>query len=446
VADSGLKRQGETPGAGIGAASRRDSRVDLAVVLNGFPRLSETFVLQELLELERQGLRLHVVALRQPEETVRQEALDRLQAEVEYLPDLADAAPRLAARAAHAALLLRRPRTYLNGLADAISSPDFSRTNLRRGAILAHRLIRLGSPPVYVHFAHKPATIARFACLLAGLPYGLSAHAKDIWLTPDRELARKVRDAAVVLTCTAEGARHLATLGGRHTPVRLVHHGVDIEREVRRSDTAEPPVVLSVGRLVEKKGYETLLRAAAMVRDRGHPFQLRIAGEGAEWPRLQRLVHELRLEERVAFLGPLSESEVELEYMSANIFALACRELDNGDRDGIPNVLLEAMAHGLAIVSTAAAGVAEAVVDGESALLAAQRDVVGFAGKLERVLVDPQLRERLATRARQRVAERFDRAATLPGVLAALAEAALIPAVRAPGERELGGSLKAVAS
>ena len=239
----------------------------------------------------------------------------------------------------------------------------------------------------------------------------------------------------------------MATLGGRHTPVRLVHHGVDIEREVRRSDTpAEPPVVLSVGRLVEKKGYETLLHAAAMVRDRGHAFQLRIAGEGAEWPRLQRLVHELRLEERVAFLGPLSESEVELEYMSANIFALACRELDNGDRDGIPNVLLEAMAHGLAIVSTAAAGVAEAVVDGESALLAAQRDVVGFAGKLERVLVDPQLRERLATRARQRVAERFDREATLPGVLAALAEAALIPAVRASGERELGGSLKAVAS
>jgi glycosyltransferase involved in cell wall biosynthesis len=424
-----------------------DGRIDLAVVLNGFPRLSETFVLHELLGLERRGLRLHVVALRHPEETVRQEALDRLQADVEYLPDLADAAPRLAVRAAHGALLLRRPRTYLNGLSDAISSPDFSRTNLRRGAILAHRLIRLGSPPVYVHFAHKPATIARFACLLAGLPYGLSAHAKDIWLTPDRELARKVRDAAVVLTCTSEGARHLETLGGRHTPVRLVYHGVAIDRDVRRPGTsAEAPVVLTVGRLVEKKGHETLLRAAAMVRDRGHAFRLRIAGEGVEWPRLQRLVHELRLEERVAFLGPLSESEVELEYVSADIFALACRELDNGDRDGIPNVLLEAMAHGLAIVSTAGAGVAEAVADGDSALLAAQRDVVGFADKLERLLVDPPLRERLARRARQRVAESFDRSANLPGMFAALAEAALIPAGRAPGERELGAPLEAVAS
>src|SRR5207244_9976503 len=121
----------------------------------------------------------------------------------------------------------RRPSTYLSRLAHAISAPDFSRTSLRRGAILAQRLIRLGSPPVYVHFAHKPATIARFACLTAGLPYGLSAHAKDIWLTPDRELARKVRNAAVVLTCTSEGQRHLEQLSGGHTPVRLIYHGVD---------------------------------------------------------------------------------------------------------------------------------------------------------------------------------------------------------------------------
>jgi glycosyltransferase involved in cell wall biosynthesis len=294
---------------------------------------------------------LYVVALRRPEETVRQEALDRLQAEVEYLPDLADAAPKLALRAAHAALLLRGPKTYLNGLADAIASPDFSRTNLRRGVVLAHRLIRLGSPPVYVHFAHKPATIARFACLTAGLPYGLSAHAKDIWLTPDRELSRKVRDAAVVLTCTAEGQRHLERLSGGHTPVRLIYHGVDSRPDARRGvDPGASPVVLTVGRLVEKKGHETLLRAVAVLQERGHAFRLRIAGEGIEWSRLQRLVHELRLEERVAFLGPLSESEIEQEYANADIFALACRQLENGDRDGIPNVVLEAMARGLAIV------------------------------------------------------------------------------------------------
>ena len=164
-----------------------------------------------------------------------------------------------------------------------------------------------------------------------------------------------------------------------------------------------------------------------------------------EWPRLQRLVHELRLEERVAFLGPLSESEIEQEYANADIFALACRQLENGDRDGIPNVVLEAMARGLAIVSTSGTGVGEALTDGESALLAPQWDVEGFAGGLERLIVDAALRERLASRARERVAEQFDRSANLPQVLEALASAALIPTVRSPRRRKAGTALEAVA-
>jgi glycosyltransferase involved in cell wall biosynthesis len=445
--------QRDKRGTGTDLRARRNGRVDLAVVLNGFPRLSETFVLQELLELERHGLRLHVVALRDPEETVRQEALGKLRAEVEYLPNVADAAPRIAVRTAHAALLLRRPSTYLDGLADVIASPDFSRTNLRRAVILAHRLVRLGSPPVYVHFAHKPATIARFACLMTGIPYGLSAHAKDIWLTPEPELVRKVRDAAIVLTCTAEGQSHLERLSKGRTAVRLVYHGVDTNRDLRRrADDSHEPVVLTVGRLVEKKGHETLLRAAAVVKERGRTFRLRIAGEGVEWSRLQRLVHELELGDNVAFLGPLSESEVAREYTAADVFALACRELENGDRDGVPNVLLEAMAHGLAIVATSGAGVAEAVADGDSALLAAPSDVEGLASRLERLLVEPMLRERLAKRARERVAERFDRDANLPEVVKALASAALIPGPTAlgqedtaPREEERRGALEAVA-
>jgi glycosyltransferase involved in cell wall biosynthesis len=404
--------------------------------------LSETFVLHELLELERCGLRLHVIALRRPEEVVLQEAVGRLQAEVEYLPELADSAPKFAVRAAQAALLLHRPRSYLDGVAGAISSPDFSRTNLRRATILAHRLVRLGAPPVYVHFAHKPATLARFACLLAGVPYVLSAHAKDIWLTPERELARKVRDAAFVLTCTAEGQRHLARLSSGRTPVRLVYHGVDVERDTRRHRDGRP-VVLSVGRLVEKKGHETLLRAAAIVRDHGRAFRLRIAGEGVEWARLQRLVHQLGLGEHVAFLGPLDENEVEREYVNADIFALACRELANGDRDGVPNVILEAMAHGLAIVSTSNGGVSEAVTDLESALLAEQGDIDGFADRLERLIVDVPLRTRLGERARERARARFDRAANLPHVLAALAEAGVIPTARR--DRARRGVLEAVA-
>ena len=406
-------------------------RVDLVVVVNGFPRLSETFVLQELLELERQGLRLHVVALRRPDEVVQQEALLELSAEVEYLSDLADAAPKLAVRLAHAALLLRRPRSYVNGLAEVIASPDFSRRDLRRGLILAHRVARLGAPALYLHFAHRPATVGRFAALLAGVPYGLSAHAKDIWLTPPPELRRKVRDAEVVLTCTSEGRRYLAELAAGETPVVLAYHGVETAGRRRQpADPEQPPVILSVGRLVEKKGHETLVQAAALLRDRGCAFRLRIVGEGVEWARLQRLVHELGLDDRVTFTGPLSEAEVEQEYERAQVFALACRELENGDRDGIPNVVLEAMAHGLPIVSTTSPGILEAVAHEQSALLAGPADATDFAGQLERVLLETDLRGRIGAGALLRVRECFDRSANLPTVIHALQSAGLVPGPR----------------
>ncbi|HET8894872.1 MAG TPA: glycosyltransferase [Gaiellaceae bacterium] len=410
--------------------------------MNGFPRLSETFVLHELLELERQGVRLHVIALRHPEESVVQEAGGRLRAEVEYLPDLSEAAPRLALRVAHAALLLRGPAGYLHGLAEVISSPDFSRMNLRRSVLLAHRLVRLGAPALYVHFAHKPATLGRFAALLAGVPYALSAHAKDIWLTPTRELVRKVRDAELVLTCTAEGQRHLLELSAGRTPVALAYHGVEVAARARGDAVRQgPPVVLSVGRLVEKKGHDVLLRAAALLHLRGVDFRMRIVGEGVEWARLQRLVHELGLSDRVVFLGPLSEAEVQVEYERADTFALACRELENGDRDGIPNVLLEAMAHALPVVATTCAGVLEAVGE-ESALLAPQDDPVAVAAQLERVLLDSALREALGAAAQTQVRQRFDRAETQPAVLAALQAAGII---RLASDAALDKRLRAVA-
>jgi glycosyltransferase involved in cell wall biosynthesis len=404
---------------------------DLVVVVNLFPRLSETFVLQELLELERQGARLHLIAVRRSEELLQLEGVEHLQAEVEYLPEVApfalDRTVRMRIRAAHAALCLHAPKRYLNALGEITASPDFSRTALRRSALLAHRLLQLGSPPLYVHFAHKPATIARFAARLAAVPYGLSAHAKDIWLTPPAELARKVRDAEVALTCTRSGQAHLAQLAGGRTPVELVYHGVDTENLAPSDATSREPIILSVGRLVEKKGYPTLLRAAALVRDRGVGFQLRIVGEGPEWAALQRLVHELGLGGRVSFLGPLTESEVRKQYAQAQVFALACQELTNGDRDGIPNVILEAMACGLPVASTASPGVAEAVVDGESGLLVPQGDEEALAAALARLLADRKLRRQLGMNGRARAVEGFDRSVHLARAADVLRAAGLLP-------------------
>lgn len=399
--------------------------------------------MHELLELERLGLRLHVIALRRPEEVVEQEALARLKADVEYLPDLTEADPKRALKIAHAALFLRRPLRYLNGVAACIASPDYSRRELRRAVLLAHRVVRLGSPPLYVHFANRPATVGRFTAFLTGVPFGLSAHAKDIWLTPRKELARKVRDAQVVLACTTEGQRYLASLAGTRTPVVLAHHGVETEGR-RRNPAPEPPAtVLSVGRLVEKKGHDTLVRAAGLLRDRGVDVRLRIVGEGAEWSRLQRLVHELDVDDRVTFTGPLSEAEVRSEYERAHVFALACRELENGDRDGIPNVLLEAMAYGLPIVSTQCGGILEAVEDGRSALLAEPDDAEGLADRLAEIVSDNVLSSRIGSGAAQRVQKHFDRERNLPAVVDALRASGLVTRFRRADEGEASEPLRA---
>jgi len=406
--------------------------VDLAVIVNGFPRLSETFVLQELIDLERHGLRLHIVALRRPDEAVQHEALRELRASVEYLPELTASDRKIALRAAQAALFLNGRTRYLNGLAEIIAAPDYGRALLRHATIFGHRLLRLGAPPVYIHFAHKPATIGRFAALLAGVPYALSAHAKDIWLTSPEELVHKVRGASTVLVCTEEARAYVSELARGAVPVELAYHGVEIPAEARPAPSNPTPIILAVGRLVEKKGHEALLRAAAELRDRGVDFTVRIAGEGPEWPRLQRLTHELSLADRVLFLGPLTAAEVADEFANADIFALPCRRLPDGDRDGVPNVIVEAMARSIPVVSSTLEAISEAIIDGESGLLVPPSDPAALAAAIERLLSDEGLRMRLGATGRKRAAERFDREKTLPGVHAALVSAGIVPPVTVP--------------
>jgi glycosyltransferase involved in cell wall biosynthesis len=209
--------------------------------------------------------------------------------------------------------------------------------------------------------------------------------------------------------------------------VKLVYHGVNVEAAVPRVPAASEPRVLSVGRLVEKKGYDNLIRAAERLRGRGVAFTLRIAGDGDQWPKLQRLVHELDLGRHVTFLGPLTPGELRSEWARASVFALACRRLPNGDRDGLPNVLLEAMVNGLPIVSTTQPGIVDAIQDGQNGLLVYPDNPDALADALERVLTQPRLAVELGEGAAASVRTRFDRRQLLPLVSDALAEAQLIP-------------------
>lgn len=414
----------------MSAIARQPNReFDLAVLVNGFPRLSETFVLQELLDLEQRGVRLIVFALSDPGEVVQQEALTRLRAPVEYVPETATLT-RLRVTEARAVVWSRRGASCLTAVAGLVRSPDRTRGTMRRAMMLARRLLELGSPPLYIHFAHKPGTIGRFAARIAGVQYALACHAKDIWGTPPEELRRKLRDAEVVMTCTRAGHVELERLAAGATPVRLTYHGVDVSSAAPRLPMSGPPRILSVGRLVAKKGHDVVIHAAELLRDRGVEFTLRIAGEGVEWPRLQRLVHTLDLAGHVTFLGPLSPRELAAEWGSASAFAIGCRRLENGDRDGLPNVVMEAMVQGLPIVATTQAGIAEAIENECTGLLVSPEDPAALADALARVLSDHELAARLGEAARAAVRERFDHRLLLPAVSAALADAGMIPAPR----------------
>jgi glycosyltransferase involved in cell wall biosynthesis len=400
------------------------------VLVYEFPKLSETFVISDLLALEARGVRLHLFALRESQSDLVPASFEQLRAKVEYLPDIRGRQLQLLLRATHLTLLTRAPRRYARGLAEIYASPDYTRARLQQAVLLARRLDQLGCPGLYIHFAHKPATIGRFAALLTGTPFAISTHAVDLWTSPGPELRAKFRDARVVMCCYREAQEFVAGLVDGETRVQLAPHGVVIPPEACREEVA-PPALLAVGRLVEKKGFDTLIRAAANLRDAGARFQLRIVGSGPLWSTLQRLTNELELTEAVRFLGPLTEPELEKQYAQATAFVLPCQIGADGNRDGLPNTLLEAMARALPVVSTTLESIREAVTDGEHGLLVAPGDYEALADALSQLLRDPDTRRRLGSAARDRVAEDYDRAALGSRVFDALTGVGLIqPAVR----------------
>jgi glycosyltransferase involved in cell wall biosynthesis len=387
------------------------------VVLKGYPRLSETFVAQELLGLERAGLDLVIVALRRPTDKKRHPVHDEIKAPVSYLPEYLHDEPW---RVLHALLAgIARPgfwralRAFLPDLAR-----DPTRNRVRRfgqGLVLAAEW-PAGSEWLHAHFIHTPASATRYASLMLGIPWTCSAHAKDIWTSPDWELSAKLASARWTVTCTASGFDRLKTLANGHGSVHLSYHGLDLarfaayagERPARDgSDPDAPVMILSVGRAVEKKGYDVLLEALALLPDDLH-WRFEHIGGGELLGNLQEQAEALAIADRVTWKGALAQDEVLDTYRQADLFALACRIGANGDRDGLPNVLVEASSQRLACVSTNISGVPELLSDGENGLLVPPEDPRALAAALERAIRDPALRERLGAAAEQKVRTAFD--------------------------------------
>jgi glycosyltransferase involved in cell wall biosynthesis len=381
-------------------------------LLKCFPRLSETFILNEVLELERQGVDLRVYSLNEPQEPVTHRLAARVRSPIAYLPyPLLRHAHRYAL--AHLALLARHPLGYLRTLATVLFALDGDLLErFVQAGFLAGLLQRDGVRHVHAGFVHYPGSVAWLVHRITGRTFSLATHAKDMVHSPPELLRRKLAEAEVVFTCTQFNVPALKERAGPAGLRRLrrIYHGADLARfPYAPGPPLDPPLVLAVGRLVEKKGLDHLISACRLLRERGRRFQCRIvAGSRDLWDELTAQILALDLAEHVVLAGPLDQDEVRRWYRSASVFALPCVVAEDGDRDGIPNVLVEAAATGAPLVSTAVGGIPELVRDGETGLVVPPRDPAALAHAIERLLDSPELATRLREGGRARVEECFD--------------------------------------
>jgi glycosyltransferase involved in cell wall biosynthesis len=348
-----------------------------------------------------------VFALSRPEEPFVHGFVDRLSAPVVYLPHRPLRQPVRVLRA-FARVFGASPRGWLRAARAALSPPKLtSWRKLLQATVLRDELERVGVDHVHAHFATAAARLASLARLMDGPSYSVTAHAKDIYgadVAGDG-LRERLGDAAFVATVSEENATYLSGLLEGRRPT-LVHNAVDLRRlGAPEADGREPDVVLTVARLIEKKGVADLVTACGILAGRGVPLRLEVVGDGP----LRRQLEEAARREGVhaVFRGALPNEQVLDRYRRATVFCLPCVVAESGDRDGLPTSVLEAMALGLPVVTTAVNGLAEAVLHERTGLVAPGRDPAALADALERLLRDPELRGLLALEARAHVEEHF---------------------------------------
>jgi len=386
------------------------AKCKIAYLVKTFPKISETFILREILALENDGVELEIFALRRPAESKTHAIASQVRAKVNYVPSRFVERP-LALIWAQLVLLLFHPIRHLRALRFILRRRESARfKDFMQAGYLARLLQRAKLPHLHVHFINKPAGVAEIVRLLIGMPYSVTAHAKDIYLSPERELARKIATAKFVVTCTDHNRQFLQRIAAGAAPIVKIYHGLDL-RLFRQNgapgERAEAPLILSIGRLREKKGFPCLLDACRLLKIGGHRFRCVIVGYGPMRAALERRITELNLEGDVSLSGMLTLDEVIGLYRQATLFVLPCQVTEDGDRDGIPNVLAEAMAMELPVVSTDVSGIPELIQHMKDGLLVRPEDPTALAAVIMRLLDQPGLRRELGRAAREKVCRLF---------------------------------------
>ncbi|WP_119070340.1 glycosyltransferase family 4 protein [Rubrobacter indicoceani] len=397
-----------------------------AYVLKRYPRYSETFIVNEILAHEAAGLEVEIFALRPPTDTHFQDAISRVRAPVTYIPYSGVRAPDF----------WRTIDRVADGLPDIFTDLGHAKGEEGRDVYQAVELARIVREReldhIHAHFGTSAAAVARMAARFSGTSYTFTAHAKDIFheSVVHKDLARKLREAATVVTVSDYNLDYLKKEYGddARSVVRL-YNGLDLEKFFyeRSSGPAGTPHIVAVGRMVEKKGFSDLLDAAAILKERGVRFQCSIVGSGELESELLAHRARLGLEDVVRMPGPLPQREVMALLRGASVFAAPCIVGEDGNRDGLPTVLLEAMSLGTPCISTDVTGIPEVVKDGETGEIVPRHDPAALARSIERFVSDVGLRERYARNARKLIERDFDiekNAAILRRVFESASEAA----------------------
>lgn len=398
----------------------------IGYLVKSFPVVSETFILNEIRAMEGHGIPLSILALKPPPRTVVHRAATEIKSVVRLAPwhrplgwpALAIDHLRLwySDRQGYGAVFGREVGRYLGAW---VREPNahrwvLLRKRLRRFAWagwVARRTRQLGIGHLHAHYAGEPLRVAHLVKRLVGVSYSFTAHAKDLYLAPPSRLRRRLGSASFAVGCHRHGVETMRRLLPERDrgKVRFIRHGIDLDLFTPR-DPEEPgdetavPMILAVGRLTAKKGFDDLIDACGELARLGVPFHLHILGDGSLKADLQARVSHLDLTDRVTLHGFVPQERLPQWYDRASVFAAPSKELANGNRDGVPNVLVEAMAIGVPVVATAAAGIPEVVEHDVSGLLTEPGEPRSLAVALGRVLEDADLARRLARQARRQVA------------------------------------------
>ena len=398
----------------------------LGMVLKGYPRISETFISNEIKLLEDFGFSIHLFSMRQPREKFSHDSVKKIRAAVDYLPEtLIKPLPRLLYH--NFCLAAKKPDIY--GAALRAAYRRFKRTrksatikHLFQAGYLVHRLLpERRVTHLHAHFAHSPTSVAMFTSRLTGIPFSFTAHAKDIYISDPRQIREKIGLARFVITCTEYNRKYLREISdGYATPIHRSYHGIDITLFSDKNEIPKQPVqpyqILTIARLTAKKGLPTIYKALRILRDQGVSVQHTHIGGGEDHDKIASLIKDLNLESVTQLLGTQPHQVVLEHYKQADLFVLGCEVAPNGDRDGIPNVLMESMAMGVPVVATEISGIPELVENNKTGLLVPPGQPDKLAQAMQHMLNDTEMRNRVIAAARELVVRKFDNRKLINGL------------------------------